>query len=188
MNGGRRPELELVRGGRPEGRERPARITVASGAGMPPPDALVLEEDTWLILSADMQVTEPAEHPVRLLTRLHDAEPAVPGKVLIRGEDPLTLLAVVHDFDAEPCCRPEWIEVALRRLLDICRERRVATLGVPLFGVAHGRLLPEEVIPLMVRVLLDNEAVIPLSVQLDVPSGLKERVERLISGLSPSSP
>lgn len=132
------PALRLVRGGRGEIRLGPLLVTVS------PPDArveaIVLEEDTWLVLSAEPEVKPPAESMVRIMTDLLKAEPMAPGSVLAEDGEPLRILAVVYDLAEEPLCRPEWVAEALQGVLRVAEEKGIATLALPLLGVRHGRL------------------------------------------------
>lgn len=183
MSGQNRPGLRLVRGGKGDGRPCPVRIMVTTLDEAPAVDAVVLEEDTWLILSTGPEVTVPAEHAVRILTELLEAEPLPPGTVLVREEHPPKLLAVVHDFGADPCCRSEWIEAALAGILLICRERQLRSLLLPLLGVRHGRVKPEDVVPLIARTIRSDGAGQLATVYLQVPAGNGAAVEQLLSAL-----
>ena len=181
MSEHRRPKLRLVRGGKGGAASGAVRVTLAPPDEAPPVDAVVLEEDTWLILAAGPEVTGPADHPVRLLTELHEAEPLAPGTVLVREGRPLTLLAVVHDLGAEPCCQTEWIEAALARILLVCRERHLRSLLLPLFGVRHGKLAPEAALSLVTRALREGASGQLTSVALHVPPGCEAEVGRLLA-------
>lgn len=175
------PELRLVRGGKTEMRQGAVRFSVTTADAPPEADVLVLEEDTWLILSAELEVTEPAEHPVRLMTELLDTEPVDPGTILVRDRRPFTLLAVVHDFSAEPCCRMTWIAAVLREILAICRERQLHSIQLPLFGVRHGKLKPDTVVPLIVRVIREEAPACLNSVFLTVSPGNGDEVGQILS-------
>jgi hypothetical protein len=113
-------------------------VTLAPPDG--PVEAIVLEEDTWLVLSAEPEVKPPAQGMVRIMTELLKAEPKIPGSVLVEGGEPLRILAVVYDLAEEPLCRPEWVGEALQGVLAVAEEKGVATLALPLLGVRHGRL------------------------------------------------
>ena len=135
------PQLRLIRGGLDDLRIGPLRVMVAS-ADKPPfaAAATVLEEDTWLVMSAEPEVRPPAYNPMNILTELLEAEPLIPGSVVVGNEAPLLLLAAVYDLGEEPICRPEWVRAALMEVLRIAEERGIASLALPLLGVHHGRL------------------------------------------------
>ncbi|HEY6838020.1 MAG TPA: hypothetical protein VI389_04680 [Geobacteraceae bacterium] len=184
MSDRERPPLRLIRCSRSPAIIGTVRVGIASPDDVAPVDAVVLEEDTWLILSADPEVTISHEHPVRLMTRLLEAQPLPTGTVFVRQGVPLTLVAVVHDFGAEPCCRPEWVAAALTEILRICRERKLHSLQLPLLGVRHGRLTTATVLPLLVRALSDEAQGGPKLVRLIVPP---EAVVEVRRGLIASS-
>jgi hypothetical protein len=122
------------------GRLRIGRVTVVADPAGRPADAVVVEEDTWLVLGAPPDVREPGEHPLRVLTEAHDAQPAAPGSVIVREGAPLRLLAVVHDVGAEPNWREEWVAAALAGVLREAASRRVRSIVLPVLGAVHGSL------------------------------------------------
>jgi len=175
-----RPPLRLVRGGMEGTADGMPWVRVGSPEEDGDVDAVVLEEDTWLILSAKPKVTVPRDQPVRLFTELHGLEPLAPGTVLVQREEPLTLMAVIHDFGADPCCRTEWIETALDGILRFCRERRLRSLLLPLFGVRHGGVAPE-ISTRIITGILRRDASAPLhTVVVDAPPGAAAEVGRLL--------
>ena len=101
---------------------------------------MAAEEDTFLVLSADPVVREPVEHPVILMTKLMEARPEPPGSLLVRGANPLKLLAVVHDLAQEPSWREEWIKSALEGILREVEVRQLRSIALPLLGTVHGKL------------------------------------------------
>lgn len=113
-------------------------------------EAEVLEEDTFLVLSASPAVIEPPGHPLRVLHAAHEAEPVPPGSVVVRTGHPLRLLAVVHDLARDPTWRPEWVETALVTALREARDRGVRALATPVLGAGHGRM-PAEAFASMLR-------------------------------------
>jgi hypothetical protein len=102
--------------------------------------ATVVEEDTWLVLSAEQEIRPPMDHPLRIMTRLLDAEPLAPGSVAPGSRTPLQLLAVIYDLESEPICRPEWVASALGEVFRIAEERNISALALPPLGVRHGRI------------------------------------------------
>jgi hypothetical protein len=133
--------LRLIRGGRDELRLGTLRVAVAPAESAPfPVEAEIVEEDTWQVLGAGPDVDLPTEHPVQILTEVLSAQPLPPGSVVVREGIPLRLMAVVHDLNQEPSCRPEWVAAALGEGLRIAEERTIRTLSLPLMGVRHGRL------------------------------------------------
>jgi hypothetical protein len=83
-NGIRPVNFELIQGGlHRETACGPVRI-IAAPEGAPPMqvNAMVFEEDTWLVMSASPAVCEPDIHPIRLMTDVIDAEPEPAGRDL----------------------------------------------------------------------------------------------------------
>ena len=137
-----RPELRLIRGARQfEMSVGSIRLVAAPEDSPPfPVDALAAEEDTFLVLSADPVVREPKEHPVRLMTRVIETQPEPPGSVLVKGKDPLRLLAIVHDLNREPSWREEWVASALDGIFRVAKERKLRSIALPMLGTKHGSL------------------------------------------------
>ncbi|MEJ2725473.1 MAG: hypothetical protein P8175_12665 [Deltaproteobacteria bacterium] len=119
----------------------PLRI-VAAPTKAPPfhVDAFALEEDTFLVLSADAQVRDPKMPLTRIMTRLIDTKPATPGSVLVRGGRPLRFLAVVHDLNQEPSWKEEWITQALSRIFQAAERRELQAVALQMLGTVHGSL------------------------------------------------
>lgn len=104
-------------------------------------EALVLEEDTYLVLSADPRAGEPyPEHPIRMMTSLLEVEPREPGTILLRDRSPLEIAAIVHDLDQEPSWREEWVASALEGAIAEAERLKLHALGLEMLGAMHGRL------------------------------------------------
>src|SRR5687767_11659163 len=101
------------------------------------PNLTILEEDTHRVLTAPIELRE---HSGSLVSALDAVvrDPAVqPGSVIRRHR---SLLAIVHDLAADPTCRAEWIDVALRAALREADRDRARTIALPLLGTVHGRI------------------------------------------------
>lgn len=109
------PRLRLIPGGRSSRLVIGSVDIVVAPENKPPfkTDARAYEEDTFLVLSAPVDFTEPPVSLTRLLTELRKIKPEKPGSVLVRGKSPLQLLAVVHDLNQEPSWRENWVAKAL---------------------------------------------------------------------------
>jgi hypothetical protein len=125
-------------------------------------EALVVEEDTWLIMSAEPQMAEAEEHPIRLMTDVINAVKEKAGSVKVRDGEPLRFLAIVHDVDSEPTWREEWIQSALIKILQEAASRKLTALGLPLLGTRHGRLEDLRFAELLASALLAT-AIYPLN-------------------------
>ena len=148
-----RQHLRLIKA---DPRDRKA-VTVAPYHRPPfPIQGLVLEEDTWFALSSSPRVREPREHLIRVMTDAWEAEPAEPGSVHVRDEHPFRILAVVHDLSLDPSWRVEWIETALRRSLEVARERGIRSLGIEPLGTVHGRFPVADFDALLERIVKEE--------------------------------
>jgi len=106
-----------------------------------PVDVRVFEEDTFLVLTVDPVMRFSDEHPIRLMTGVVEARPRTPGTVVMNKA---SWYAVVHDLDAEPSCRSEWIAEAYAAVLQQAGRKKVRKLGIPLLGSVHGRFTQRE--------------------------------------------
>jgi hypothetical protein len=139
---------------------RVGRVRVVIAPADEPPfrvDAEVVEEDTFLVLSAGPEPIEPDAHRLRVLQAAHEAEPLPPGTVVARAGTPVQLLAVVHDLVQDPTWREEWVGVALAGVLREVRARRMRALAVPVLGARHGRM-PAATFAGLLRSALESDA------------------------------
>jgi len=116
-------------------------------------DAVIFEEDTFLVISADPVIRPTTEPLMRIMTRLIETRPEKPGTVVVRGELPLRLLAVVHDFNQEPTWKEEWVKTALEEVFRIVEDRKVTSIALPFLGTQHGSLQKERFMQLLKEVL-----------------------------------
>jgi hypothetical protein len=167
-----RPRFRLIRGAADAERQL-GRVAVkawrAGASPTPPLDAVVLEEDTWLALSAPPEVSVPTEHIVKVMTELQSWEPRDPGSLIVRPGRPALLLAVVYDFAEEPASRAEWVAEALARILDPGAARPLRRIAMPLLGTRHGGLEPRTFLALLRDACLGarETAVSEVCLQLD---------------------
>jgi hypothetical protein len=116
-------------------------------------EALVFEEDTWLVMSANPTICEPEEHPIRLMTELIEAEPESVGSLRVKNGNPMRFLAIVHDVNQEPTWKEAWIEDALISVFREAEQRKLSAIGLPLLGTRHGRLEKSRLAAILGRVL-----------------------------------
>jgi hypothetical protein len=146
-----KPRLRLIRGGRPSRFAMDSVDIVVAPENKPPfrADAVAFEEDTFLVLSAPVELNEPPEPLVRLLTELREMKPEKPGSVLVKGTPPLQLLAVVHDLNQEPSWKEEWVAKALEGIFRDTEQRKLHSLALPFLGTRHGSLDKERFLVLL---------------------------------------
>lgn len=170
---GHPPPLRLIRGGRLcETRVGKLRIVAAPKDSPPfPVDAFVFEEDTFLVLSADPTPRDPKVPMARIMTRLIETRPRVPGTVVLQGQSPVRLLAIIHDFNQEPSWREDWIETALGNVFQQIRRLGIHSLSLPLLGTVHGSLEKRRFMELFVAALYRATPGHLRSLWLMVPEG-----------------
>lgn len=104
-------------------------------------DAVVTEEDTYLVLGAAPEFQEVKEHPVRVLTEAFGARPLPPGSVLVRKGPPMRIHTIVYDLDREGSTWCEsWVMQALEGLLLESERNGLVSLALPVLGGLHGGL------------------------------------------------
>ncbi len=116
-------------------------------------DAVAVEEDTYLVLSADPGVREVKEPLMQVMTRVIEAQPQPPGSVLVKGKGPLRLLAIVHDLNEDPTWKEEWIVCALDGIFREAVSRKLESMALPFIGTKHGNLGQSRFLVLLRRVL-----------------------------------
>ena len=116
-------------------------------------DALVLEEDTGLVLSAPISKLPAASEPaIRVMTALYDFREPVLGDVRVRRSPETSyrvLLAVVHDFGAPNTLLPSSISTALHEVFALCEHWRLCRIAMQPLGAVHGDLSTEEFLVLL---------------------------------------
>jgi hypothetical protein len=154
-NAKRRKGFRLIQGGRMCEMSFGSIRIVAAPEKWPPfdIDALAVEEDTWLIMSAEPKICHPPEHPIRLMTDLLEAQPKTVGSVLVRGKHPLQFMAIIHDVNQEPTWREEWVQNALNEIFHEVAYRKLQALGLPMLGTVHGKLEKRRFATLLSRTL-----------------------------------
>jgi hypothetical protein len=151
----KKPNLRLIRGRLSCEASHGSLNILASPAHIPPfrADAIVFEEDTFLVMSADTTVREPKVPMVRIMSKLMETEPGVPGTVLVRGERPFRFLAIIHDFNEDPSLKEEWIMSALDDTFRQSESLRLSSIAIPLLGTAYGFVRMERSIELLAQAL-----------------------------------
>jgi hypothetical protein len=163
-----RSRLSLIQGGRGSNISfGSVRITVAPEDYPPfPVEAVVFEEDTYLVLSADWKKIESEDHPVVIMTEAFGMEPEKPGTVVVYEGSPLRFLAVVHDLDQEPSWIEEWVEKALENIFREVERRRLRSIALPFLGAKHGSLEKRRFVGLLDDFLKKNSFPYPLRIWL----------------------
>ncbi len=106
-------------------------------------DAVVEEQDTHLVLGPVHPIETPAENYADLIRQAVRQQSRPAGTVwVITRRRPARVLAVVHDLDADPSCREEWVENAYVQLCAAIQAYGFRVVALPLLGTVHGGIHP----------------------------------------------
>ena len=111
--------------------------------------AIVEEQDTQLLLSEQTILTDPGKPAWYLANTLEQQATHSLGEVLIRGQTPKRLLAIIHDIEQSPTSTPDTVKRAYENILTIIVENNIASLALPLLGTVHGKLTLAESLRLL---------------------------------------
>ena len=183
-NGGKR--LELVRGGYPRKIKIGSLTIVASSENDPPfkVDAMAMEEDTFLVLSADKRVRPVKEPLIKVMTRVINTQPRRPGSVIVQERTPLRLLAIIHDLNEEPSWREDWVTSALVGIFHEAERRKLRSIGIPFLGTLHSTMESQRFLVLL-RSSIEHVSLHHLKqVWLVVPTGTSSKLFDVFEGVS----
>lgn len=137
-------------------------------------EAVVVEEDTHLMLSAPTVAFESYEPPKASLSHAEQTFAKEPGHVFVAENFvPVRMVAVVYDFDQEEIFREEWVASALRDVIAECRARDFKRVCIPVLGSRFGAMVRARFAELLQSALSDSgggnleEVVIELPIPLD---------------------
>lgn len=103
-------------------------------------DALVSEEDTFLIMAPDNEIRDSSIGIHELKNHVTEMEPVTPGTVIVKEGSPMRFLAVVYDFDREPHWNEEWVRDALNAIFQETEKHKLSSIALPLIGTLHSSL------------------------------------------------
>jgi hypothetical protein len=146
-------------------------------------DAVAAEEDTYLVLSADPEIQETHENPERLMAEVLETAPAEPASVIVKGEKPFWLLAVVHDLNREPSWKEEWIASALDRIFREAESRKLRSIALPMLGTLHGSLEKQRFLVLLREALERSGCKHLARLWLVVPAGTTREVLGMLASI-----
>ena len=134
---------------------------------------MAFEEDTFLVMSAESRIRPPREPLMKIMTRVIEMKPQVPGSVLVKKGRPMRFLAVVHDLNADPTWKEEWVAEALLGIFKEAEKRRCRSIGIPFLGTLHGSLEKERFLKLFKETVNQVSSKYPESIWLVMPDGTK---------------
>ena len=137
------------------------RVEVASLRAPPfAIDAVVLEQDTYLLMVDDGIIREPAESIAALADELVRQQPLSGGTVIALETRPIQLLAVVHDIEFEPTWSEQWITLALDNIVTECIRYEIESLAMRPLAYRHGGFPIDRFIELLRNVLVQPTGVL----------------------------
>lgn len=120
-------------------------------------DAVVQEQDTCLLLGQTPVIKTPVEKFPELVEKMKRQKPRTPGEVMVIHSTPKRFIAIVYDIDQKQICRKEWIETAIKNILQQCRLHQTRTLVMPLLGVAHGNIGKKNSVEILDSILAHDQ-------------------------------
>ena len=122
-----------------------------------PVQAMVEEQDTHLLMSEQTTLSDPGKPAWYLANTLERDETSfLLGTVLLNRQQPGRLLAIVHDIELDPPCKPEYIEQAWKNIFLIIQSQKFTSIAIPLLGTVHGKLKTNDAIKLLRAALQQN--------------------------------
>ena len=147
-------------------------ITIYAAPKEHPPfsyKAIVEEQDTHLLLQQQTLLRDPGKPAWYLANKLDTDENYRLGDVVIRGQAPKRLLAIVHDVEQTPTCTIESVELAYQHLMICVKQQGFSSLALPLLGTVHGKIPIEESINLLSHATQQNPPACLLKIWLILP-------------------
>ena len=120
-------------------------------------DAIVEEQDTCLLLGKAPVIKTPVESFPALVKKMEQQNPRMPGEVLVIHSIPKKMIAIIYDLDQKQICRKEWIETAIKNILQQCRVYQIRTLAMPLPGITHGRIDEDTSLRILDNLLAEDQ-------------------------------
>jgi len=134
-----------------------------------PVSAIVVEQDTAMVLDEEPVLYAPNESLQRLREEVERFREPEPGSIVTQRGQPKRLYAIVHDLNQEPTWREEWVSMALENLLRESDRQRLPDLALPLLGCRFGNLTPERFLEILCSALQNEPPCDPLKLWLVVP-------------------
>lgn len=163
-----KPRLTLVRGKKAKSyRFGMLSCTLVELSAIPNDlDALLFEEDTYLVLTVDGRMSYRDAHPVRMMTTAYSARPHPVGSLIVKGR---SWYGVTLDLDGDHLCKAEWVKQVYRRVGERLASGTVRKLGMHLLGNVHGRLGADLCAGLVLEALKGWTVETPCTIWLAVP-------------------
>jgi len=131
-------------------------LDLVSGEQAPPAtEAVVVPQDVHLILGDVGTIEDTRETPEQVLAASAQERPRRPGSIVVappKQGAPLTLQAIVYDFESSPPAREAHVFEALLSAFEEAKARCMTCLAVQPLGTAHAGLPPARFLALLAQV------------------------------------
>lgn len=147
-------------------------IHIASDNHSPLPiKAMVEEQDTSLVLEPENIIRDPGvEKPAWYMASILEYQKLhKPGEIIFKPGNPIRLWAIIHDLELTPSWRSEWIEKALKNILELCEKKNIVSVCLPVLGSQFGHFKLTKFIPLLVKALKNSNPSALKNIWLVVP-------------------
>ncbi len=121
-------------------KSRAIRVESVATTGRVPDDvdAIVMEQDTGMVLGPLDDIRDSRESMESLAKALSGSGEAEQGSVIVLGTVPSRLLAIIHDLDRDPTWTEDIVAKTVARVLELSNKRGFASIAMPLLGAVHG--------------------------------------------------
>jgi hypothetical protein len=118
-------------------------------------EAVVVPQDVHLILGDVATIEDTRETPEQVLAASAQDRPRRPGSIVVappKQGAPLTLQAIVYDFESSPPAREAHVFEALLTAFEEAKARCMSCVAVLPLGTAHAGLAPDRFLSLLAQV------------------------------------
>jgi len=118
-------------------------------------EAVVVPQDVHLILGDVATIEDTRETPEQVLAASAQDRPRRPGSIVVappKQGAPLTLQAIVYDFESSPPAREAHVFEALLTAFEEAKARCMSCVAVLPLGTAHAGLTPDRFLALLAQV------------------------------------
>ena len=139
----------------------------------------VIEDDTFRVFSAPLEIPEVSEHPVRVMTGVLYAKPLELGHIFwANTKSPRTLYAIVYDSNLEHLTSIQCLAETWKNLWQLAKEESWPSVLLPLFGATHASLPRQELVDVFIAHLPEG---LELDIYLTAPASYHRNLLEALS-------
>lgn len=102
--------------------------------------AMLEEQDTNLLLTEQSILNDPGKPAWYLANTLENGASYPLGTVITKGQNPKRLLAIVHDIERTPTCKPSTVQRVWQNVMRAIEDNQISSAAMPLLGSVYGKL------------------------------------------------